>query len=287
MRVKRFQQNPIIVPNMDNRMGDNINGPSLLCVPDWVENPLGRYYLYFAHHRGDYIRMAYADYLEGPWTVFGPGVLELQDSFFDDHIASPDVHVLDKSQEIRMYYHGCDQGEYEQQFTRVAVSKDGLTFTAQPEVLGGAYWRVFHWRDYWYTLEMPGTFRRSMDGLSEWQTGPTLFSKHMRHAAVRCHDDQLLVCYTIAHDCPEHIVWQTMNLADDWMHWTSAEPKSLLKPEKEWEGASRPLVASERGAVYEPVHQLRDPCLFEEAGKTYLLYAVAGEHGIAIAELTG
>jgi hypothetical protein len=33
------------------------------------------------------------------------------------------------------------------------------------------------------------------------------------------------------------------------------------------------------------VNQLRDPAIFEEDGRTYLLYAVAGESGIAIAEL--
>jgi len=33
--------------------------------------------------------------------------------------------------------------------------------------------------------------------------------------------------------------------------------------------------------------QLRDPCIFREDGLTYLLYAVAGEHGIAIARLAG
>ena len=30
----------------------NINGPSLIKVPHWMENPLGKYYLYFAHHKG-------------------------------------------------------------------------------------------------------------------------------------------------------------------------------------------------------------------------------------------
>ncbi|NET62179.1 MAG: hypothetical protein F6K47_40550, partial [Symploca sp. SIO2E6] len=34
--------------------GSNINGPSLIRVPEWIENPLGRYYLYFAHHQGKY-----------------------------------------------------------------------------------------------------------------------------------------------------------------------------------------------------------------------------------------
>jgi hypothetical protein len=34
-----------------------------------------------------------------------------------------------------------------------------------------------------------------------------------------------------------------------------------------------------------PVNQLRDPAIFKENGKIYLLYAVAGEQGIAIGEL--
>jgi hypothetical protein len=30
----------------------NINGPSLMRVPDWVVRPLARYYLYYADHKG-------------------------------------------------------------------------------------------------------------------------------------------------------------------------------------------------------------------------------------------
>ena len=95
MRVRRFETNPIVRPNMDARMGDNINGPSLIRAPAWIPNPLGKYYLYFAHHQGKYIRLAFADELEGPWRLHGPGALDLADSFSDSHIASPDVHVLD------------------------------------------------------------------------------------------------------------------------------------------------------------------------------------------------
>src|SRR5438874_4243800 len=93
MKVRRFAENPIIRPNMDARMGDNVNGPSLIRVPEWVERRLGSYYLYFAHHRGRYIRLAYADRLEGPWQTYQPGVLDLADSYFEHHIASPDVLV--------------------------------------------------------------------------------------------------------------------------------------------------------------------------------------------------
>jgi hypothetical protein len=54
-------------------MGDNICGPAILRVPPWVSNPLGRYYLYFVDHKGDYIRLAVADELHGPWTMHTPG----------------------------------------------------------------------------------------------------------------------------------------------------------------------------------------------------------------------
>jgi hypothetical protein len=40
-----------------------------------------------------------------------------------------------------------------------------------------------------------------------------------------------------------------------------------------------------RSTAYGHVNQLRDPAIFEEDGQIYLLYAVAGESGIAIAEI--
>ena len=39
----------------------------------WVDRPLGRYYLYFSHHAGKFIRLAYADALTGPWKVHEGG----------------------------------------------------------------------------------------------------------------------------------------------------------------------------------------------------------------------
>ncbi|HCI85631.1 MAG TPA: hypothetical protein DHV68_02165 [Dehalococcoidia bacterium] len=59
---------------------------------------------------------------------------------------------------------------------------------------------------------------------------------------------------------------------------------NILKPELQWEGAEEPLKPSERGLVHEAVNQLRDPALLRDYDKTYLLYSVAGETGIAIAE---
>ena len=112
IHVERLVDSPIIRPEMDGRMGSNIAGPSLIRVPDWIENPLGRYYLYFSDHRGLYIRLAYADELTGPWTTYEPGTLQIEQSHFPTscppcldgtgtptgygaypHVASPDVHV--------------------------------------------------------------------------------------------------------------------------------------------------------------------------------------------------
>ena len=58
----RLLISPDMLPNQD---GNNINGASLIKVPDWIENPLGKYYLYFEHHAGKYIRMAYSNNADG------------------------------------------------------------------------------------------------------------------------------------------------------------------------------------------------------------------------------
>ena len=73
VRAVRLSAEPVVRPHMDDRMGSNINGPSLIRVPDWIEEPLGRYYLYFADHKGSYIRLACADALAGPWRMYTPG----------------------------------------------------------------------------------------------------------------------------------------------------------------------------------------------------------------------
>jgi hypothetical protein len=42
LAVRRLTGNPIITPASDSSIGTNINGPSVIRVPDWVERPLGR-----------------------------------------------------------------------------------------------------------------------------------------------------------------------------------------------------------------------------------------------------
>ena len=318
-RVDRLVDAPIIDASSDPSIGHNIQGPSLIRVPEWIAGRLGRYYLYFADHKGSFIRLAYADDLAGPWTVHEPGSLHLADSCFpvedlelddetyekiragaaerlgdqmpfemkDDlvlaHIASPDVHVDDERREIVMYFHGLES--IGNQVTRVATSPDGLRFTAQPDVHGSSYFRCFRHGGWWYALVMPGLILRSRDGRSGFETGPSLFDTSMRHSAVRVVGDRLEVFWTRVGDAPERILCSTIDLRADWMTWRESEPVDVLRPERPWEGAAEPLVPSRRGAVDHPVNQLRDPCVFEEDGRLFLLYAVAGESGIGLAEL--
>ncbi len=286
MSLHRLPDNPIVRPNMDERMGDNINGPSLIRAPQWLENPLGRYYLYFGHHKGTYIRLAYADGPEGPYTTYEPGVLELADSFATDHIASPDVHVDHGRREIVMYYHGKQSVDAPGQETRVALSPDGVNFTAQPEVLGAPYFRVFQHRGRHYAIGMPGILYRSADGRSGFERASQILPDEARHVAVLLNGDSLTLFYTMVGETPpESIIAGEIDLSLDWTDWSVERSRELLRPELDWEGANQPLAPSARGIIEPPVNQLRDPCIFEDGDATYLLYAVAGERGIAIARL--
>jgi hypothetical protein len=293
-KVVRFLDNPIIRPGMDEAMGTNINGPSLIRVPDWLPKPLGRYYLYFGHHHGAYIRLAYAEQLAGPWTVYGPGTLRLEQTPCLDHIASPDAHVDEANQRIVLYYHG----PYDQpsrlpgvfgrraQLSFAAVSQDGIHFHSQQKVLGESYLRAFDYGGWTYAIAMPGFFYRWKAGFENYESGPRLFTDRMRHSAVQVEGDTLHIYYTNAGDRPESILHTTIDLRPDWLEWQAGEPTLFLQPEAEWEGANLPLEASARGSIDQPARQLRDPCIFEQDGRVYLLYACAGESGIAICEIS-
>ena len=82
IEITRFVDEPIIKPYHNEEIGFNVQGPSLIKVPTWVEKPLGKYYLYFADHKGDRIKMAFSDSLSGPWQIYKGGVLSLADSNF-------------------------------------------------------------------------------------------------------------------------------------------------------------------------------------------------------------
>lgn len=321
MRIRRLGDGPIVDASTDPSIGDNIQGPSLVRAPSWLPQPLGRYLLYFADHKGGYIRLAAADDLLGPWRVHPPGSLQLADSTFltappsatdeqldrlaaayrkvfgdtewattvlldatTPHIASPDVHVDAADRSVVMYFHGlADLGI---QVSKVALSHDGVAFVGRDEVLGRPYLRAFRHRAMTYAITMPGVFVRSTDGLSGFEEGPTLFEPAMRHCAVAVRGETLHVLWTRVGDAPESILHSTIDLRPDWNEWIATDPVVVLRPEFDWEGADAPRVPSQRSVAPGHVNQLRDPAIFvDDDGQSYLLYAVAGESGIALGQI--
>jgi hypothetical protein len=288
MHALRLLDRPIITPDLHPSIGANIQGPSAIRVPDWVEHRLGDYYLYFADHKGRYIRLAYADRITGPWTIHPPGSLQLEQSCFlteppnatpeqvalhearlkaagvtlshdvlseitTPHIASPDVHVDPSGRRIIMYYHGLDG--VGTQVSRVALSTDGIEFSAQPEILGRSYMRIFQHDGMTYALAMPGIFYRSKDGLHDFEPGPTLFNPEIRHSAVIKRGDELWVFWTQVGHAPERILLSRIGLSGDWTRWREGPPTEILRPERDWEGADAPLVPSIRSTAYGQVNQ--------------------------------
>ncbi|MFO7937940.1 MAG: hypothetical protein R6V06_10100 [Kiritimatiellia bacterium] len=289
IHARRSEANPLITSASSPALGENINGPSVIRVPAWIRNALGRYYMYFAHHKGTYIRLAYADKLAGPWKIYEPGTLQLnQAAGFRKHIASPDVHVDEENREIRMYFHG-PVNDKKGQYTGVAISKDGLAFKVFDQILGKCYFRVFRWNGYYYAIAKNGKsgwgeLYRSEDGLTPFESGGN-FVRMMRHCAVSVCDRHLLIFYSRVGDAPERIVLATISLKDDWKEWRISTPVDVITPETKYEGIVYTNKPSCHGNATE-VRQIRDPCVFEENGHTYLFYSVAGEMGIAMAEIT-
>lgn len=164
--VKRCSGNPLITPASSKSLGPNINGPSVIRAPSWIKSPLGKYYLYFAHHQGRYIRLAYADSLDGPWKIHEPGTLHLtQMPGWGGHVASPDVHVDEEKKLIRMYFHAVRDG----QRNGTATSTDGITFKVSEILPGGWYFRVFDYGGIHYGIDRSGDLFRSQDPVGSFE----------------------------------------------------------------------------------------------------------------------
>jgi hypothetical protein len=317
----RLPQNPLITVKTSPSLGDNVNGPAIVRVPAWVKNPLGRYYAYFAHHKGRFIRLAYADAIAGPWTIYEPGVLRVEDTAFirpppdppDDlafytHVASPEILIDAERRRMVMWFHGwwtdgkpwpadrsattawARQNGYAQ-FTQSAVSSDGVHFGVQPPITKVSYLRALPLDGYVYSMARLGVLARSRDPLASFEVGPNPFrdgpyAGRVRHVALLRRDRTLFVFFSGIGDAPERILLSSIDLSGDWQTWKASPPVEVLRPETSYECPGLPNRPSEPGEIYGPARQLRDPALFEEDGQTFLFYTVCGEQGIAAANVT-
>ena len=202
VRATRLPQNPLITVNSSPTLGDNVNGPAIIRVPSWIEHPLGRYYMYFAHHMGTHIRLAYADAVTGPWHVYDPGVLRVENSAFFrpqpdppenlenfyTHVASPEIYVDEPNRRLVMWFHGwwtdgtrwpvgeaaarewARQRGYGQ-YTQSALSSDGVHFDVRPAISKTSYLRVFQHDSYFYGVARSGLLLRSNDPTASFEAG--------------------------------------------------------------------------------------------------------------------
>ena len=186
--------------------GENINGPSLIRIPDWISpqnraHPSAIYYLYFGHHSGDYIRMAWAENITGPWRLYQSGanisigdrgVLDNDNRDInvgngivieENHLASPDVHVDNENQRIILYFHSGSSTffngvEMNGQFSWVATSPFGLDFNGniEPVRLSTSYLRVFEDRGELYAFDNSASPRRALDADNPWEPTNNYYS---------------------------------------------------------------------------------------------------------------
>ena len=296
INLRRLADGPIIHSGMlRGQEGDNINGPSLIMAPDWLPNKLGKFYLYFAHHRGQNIRLAHADKLEGPWTVVNSGSLQLQDArACRDHIASPDIHVDNNRMEVLMFFHGVSLNGWNQK-TFVARSKDGINFVAGEIPIADFYFRTVRHKDQWIAMSKGGVMyiSDSLDGNYRTLSKRIFEMRHpqgnapgdLRHVALNVSDEKLHVYYSQIGDAPERIYRSSIRLGGVAGSWFAEDKELVIKPGAAWEGANLPLLPSRAGAARGPENALRDPAIFLWDNRTFLLYSAAGESSIGIAEI--
>jgi hypothetical protein len=205
--AQRLAHRPIITVDNSPRLQQlaeaegyiNINGPSMILVPDWVENPLGKYYLYFSHHKGDFIRMAYGDMPEGPWTVYEAGVLSLEGSGFPVNSVpqlTPEAGFAELWQNFSIYivrdvvlaiYKALVTDQQTRQERGIALSQDKPPHIASPELVvdhdNQRILMFYHGqRD---TLSQITGIASSGDGISFTNTGKTVAGVYMRHFEYR------------------------------------------------------------------------------------------------------
>jgi hypothetical protein len=321
VRATRLAPNPLITAETSSSLGGNVNGPTVIRVPDWVDRPLGRYYMYFANHMGEFIRLAYADAISGPWRIYEPGVLHVRDTAFFrpqpdpketladfyTHVASPEVFVDAARKRLVMWFHGWwTNGERWPsdpvkarawatrmgygQFTQVADSADGIHFEVRSPITKQSYLRVFQHDGYFYGLSRLGQLARSKDPLASFEIGLNPFrnssyANRVRHVGLILRGSRLHVFFTAIGDTPERVLMSTIELTSDWTTWRATAPVEVLRPETLYECADMAAVPSQAGDVEGKARQIRDPFVFEEQSQAFLCYSTCGEQGIAAATI--
>jgi hypothetical protein len=276
----------IITSEIDFPENDNINNPCIIQVPEWVKDPLGKYYLYFSNHEGTTIKMGYSNDINGPWHILND-VLNLKNTPCDTHIASPYVVIDNDKKLFNMYYHGDINNT---QGTLMAISETGINFINQSkDILCKFYLTLFNYKGITYGIAKDGNNGSVLYNVTNNFIPIFNLLPKSRHCSAIVKNDKLYIVYSLMGDTPEHIRLCTIQLHDDIDLWDTINDEALIIPLFKHEGINLPKVKSVPGsatrAFNRPIQELRDPFIFECSDKLYIFYVTKGEREISYAIL--
>ena len=200
------------------------------------------------------------------------------------------MHVDEANKRIVMYFHGegvsknypgCNQLSY------VSISKDGLNFNAFSYPVAPFYLRMFKVNDKFYGIaknrNKNGLLLVSSDWLKPFKILREVFPR-IRHSAIFVDVKHILMFYSRIGDKPESIMLSRIPLEKFPKFFCINQVELVAKPEMEYEGVDIRANHSFPGKSRTRSQEVRDPAIFSEDGRLYLLYSNAGEAGICISE---
>lgn len=165
-RFEKYVGNPIFTQAQSGL--STIYWPWILRVDTILDNPLGKYYMWFStnHDAGaGGIGLAYADSLTGPWTAHANNPIYV-DTAVGVQTETPSVIWNEKVNQFYMYYHQAGVGIG--QSTCLATSSDGINWTRYGMVLDvpnstdfpgdghTGYFRPFRLQNRWFGYHLMG-----------------------------------------------------------------------------------------------------------------------------------
>jgi len=299
IKIKRLGLvfDPNILPIAQRK---SICNPCLIKTPKWIKKKLGKYYLYFADHRGKFIKLLYSDHLDRGWKYLDKKILHLKskpklDAY--NHIASPEIYVNKKEKQIYIFTHSHSRSKIGQ-WTYLSNSKDGINFSKKfNKPLAPFYLRFFYHKKYYYGIVKGADLWRSRNINIKFQQCQNLLTRKksktnlhnkngsIRHLGILKKKNYLHCVFSKIGDKPERIYYTKIHLSKNYLNWKFQKIKEILRPTFPYEGSKLKLKKSKAGDAPRGENALRDPYLFVDGKKTYLIYCVKGEKNFALCEI--
>ena len=276
---------------------DNINGPTVVeyRVPIFSNSKF--YLMYFGHHKGKYIRVAWSFSPTGPfkrvplarplliWNVFGER---------KGHVASPEVQKF--GSKTYLFSHSPSRYfEPGKQITYMSRLWLGIFCSRAKPIALPPYARFFSFNGSVHAITNGAdVIKFDPDSLEVSSISvdkspllvPDLMDsvKRVRHAQIVESMGLALCFFTRVGDAPERILVSKLeSKSSDGAKFSV--PIELLRPTEDYEGTGQKIEPSKNGISRQSENALRDPFVAKFGNQHFLYYSTEGEKGIACAKL--